>query len=90
MFHEGVLITLNIGPAASVGTFPPTWNSCGKVASEIKLELPPDGYPPPHNMQLVDSQYSVVWEKGWLVFVVVLVVLWCRCLVCNKYRIEEL
>ncbi len=45
---------------------------------------------PPHNMQLVDSQYSSVWKKGWLVFVVVLAVLWCRCLVCNKYRMEEL
>ncbi len=41
------------------------------------------------NMLLVDSQYSVVWKKEWLVFVVVSAVLWCRHLICNKYRIEE-
>ncbi len=45
---------------------------------------------PLYSVQPVDSQCSVVWRKGWLVFVVVLAVLWCRRLVCNKYRIEEL
>ncbi len=42
------------------------------------------------NMRLVDSQYSVIWKRGWLVFVGVLAVLWCRRLVCHKYRIKEL
>ncbi len=56
----------------------------------LKLKLPPSGYMPLCNMQLVDSQYNVIWKKGWLVFVAVLAVLWCRHLVCNKYRIEEL
>ncbi len=45
---------------------------------------------PPCNMQMVESWYSVVQKKGWLVFVVVLAVLWRRSLVCNKYRTEEL
>ncbi len=42
------------------------------------------------NMQLVDSQYRVVWKNDCLVYVVVLAVLWCRCLVCHKYWINEL
>ncbi len=62
---------------------------CTITISSKKLELPPGGYMPERNMQLVDSQYSVVWKKGWLVFVVVLAVLWFRHLVCNKYRTEE-